>query len=149
MIKSKKWKSIEFSVLFIISIILIGVSLKNIIEIKHQLNEKLISYNCEIWKDTTLIYSHDIKLASGAEYGIRTKNLTCDDVDTPKANQDVIIIYKGTMLLSLTQNQKELLSYDILVEDSENSSLTIYIMTIILLLITIGNGYKLRKTLQK
>lgn len=139
----KMWKSIEFLILFIASMVMVLISIKSFIEAEHHLSSVLTSYDCRLWKEATLIYSHDIKLSSGAEYGIRTKNLTCDAVEAPIPLRTVEITYKGSMLLMLKQNGKELLNYDVLAQDSDDSSLTVYLVSIFLLIMTFASGYKL------
>jgi hypothetical protein len=140
--KFSRLRLFEFFLLVFGSIVMSAISIKNIIEEENSINGILASYSCSLWKDSKL-YSHDIILNSGEEYGMRTDAISCDEVVLPEINRQVNVIYKGGKLLSLKQNKQELLSYEQLEKDVDNASSTVYYLTFFLILITIGNGYKL------
>lgn len=143
-IKPSAWRITEFSVLVIISVVMIFISVNSFVSKEESVNGFLADYKCERWKESALIYSHQVYLTDGRKFAIRTKDIICNKDINPKLGLPTHLIVKGNKLLSMSQSDVEILQYEILVKDSKGSFTIVWVFTIVFLLATLWSGFRLR-----
>jgi hypothetical protein len=145
---NKNWKAVEFTLLLLCSIFMTGLLFNKLSVERIEILGELSVYECELWKDSTVIYTHRVKLDSGEKYFVRTKGIKCDDIASPKVNEPVSLIVEDKTIVSLSQDDREILKYEILANDSEKNSSIIWFVTILLAGASVWSGYQLRRLIQ-
>lgn len=137
-------KIVELIVFILLSIVMVGLSFKSLLAQEQILTGILTQYDCRLWKETALIYTHTIELKTGEVFYARTKEINCELEIKPQTNRSVKITVENTTLLSLSQSNKELLAYEVLVEDSKKSTIIVLFITILFILGAANSAFRLK-----
>ncbi len=135
-------EAIAFVILLLAFVACLFVSLRSVITKEQVVESVLISYDCGKYKRTS-IHNHVVTLESGLRFQIASSNLPCDQVEEPAIGNAVSLITKRNELLSLSQSGKEILKYSLLKEDSDKSTATIFMVTVIIFVSLLWSGFKI------
>ena len=123
--------------LFTLLLLILGILFIAFYIIDTFTNEKeteqiLVNYECEKERKTYSQYLHTVTTTNKTYY-ISSKNITCNLKTKPTTNKKIKIISKRHFLLGLTQNGKEILSYEKLKGDFERDNAGTILLGLLLL----------------
>lgn len=143
--KITRSKAIELLILFACTVFLLKIVYSSVTAKEESIVGDLVDYRCSLWKETSLIYTHEIDLENGKSYSIRTKNINCELSNPPTIGKRVKVIVENSKLLELVQNGENILDYNILKEDSHGSKTTVVVLLVLFALGTIWSLYGMVK----
>jgi hypothetical protein len=136
----KEW--IAFIILLLAFVACFFVSLRSVFAKEQVMESVLIAYDCGKYKSTS-IHNHVVTLENGLRFQMASSNLPCDKVEKPAIGDGVRVITKRNKLLSLSQGGEEILKYSLLKEDSDKSTATMFMVTVIIFVSLLWSGLKI------
>lgn len=96
----------------------------------------LIGFNCEINTKYKTKYDYDIFIEGGIHYSSRNI-IACGSLDSAIIGEHISLIVRGNEFLSVSQNNRELLSYSSLSINNANGLAAIFIISLLLTMFSI------------